>query len=71
MNTENEMNEEVRQLLDSLEEHGKNARRQQDLSDLIDQLSEKELGTAPSLRGTKQSRGSTCFFGLLRRASSQ
>ena len=26
MNTENEMNEEVRQLLDSLEEHGKNAR---------------------------------------------
>ena len=56
MNTENEMNEEVRQLLDSLEEHGKNARRQQDLSDLIDQLSEKELGTGTSLRGTKQSR---------------
>ena len=58
MNTENEMNEEVRQLLDSLEEHGKNARRQKELGDLIDQLSEKELGTAPSLRGgtTKQSR---------------
>ena len=58
MNTENEMNEEVRQLLDSLEEHGKNVRRQQDLSDLIDQLSEKELGTGTSLRGgtTKQSR---------------
>ena len=58
MNTENEMNEEVRQLLDSLEEHGKNARRQQDLSDLIDQLSEKELGSGTSLRGgtTKQSR---------------
>ena len=58
MNTENEINEEVRQLLDSLEEHGKNARRQQDLSDLIDQLSEKELGTGTSLRGgtTKQSR---------------
>ena len=58
MNTENEMNEEVRQLLDSLEEHGKNVRRQQELSDLIDQLSEKELGTVPSLRGgtTKQSR---------------
>ena len=48
MNTENEINEEVRQLLDSLEEHGKNARRQQDLSDLIDQLSEKELGTGTS-----------------------
>ena len=56
MNTENEMNEEVRQLLDSLEEHGKNARRQQELGDLIDQLSEKELGTGTSLRGTKQSR---------------
>ena len=54
MNTENEMNEEVRQLLDSLEEHGKNARRQQDLSDLIDSL--EASGT--SLRGgtTKQSR---------------
>ena len=56
MNTENEINEEVRQLLDNLEEHGKNARRQKELGDLIDQLSEKELGTAPSLRGTKQSR---------------
>lgn len=38
MNTENDMNEEVRQLLDSLEEHGKNARRQQRLGDLIDSL---------------------------------
>ncbi len=58
MNTENEINEEVRQLLDSLEEHGKNARRQKELGDLIDQLSEKELGTGTSLRGgtTKQSR---------------
>ena len=53
MNTENDMNEEVRQLLDSLEEHGKNARRQQRLGDLIDSL---ESGS--SLRGgtTKQSR---------------
>ena len=42
MNTENEMNEGVRQLLDSLEEHGKNVRRQQQLSDLIDRLAEKE-----------------------------
>ena len=56
MNTENEMNEEVRQLLNSLEEHGKNSRRQKELGDLIDQLSEKELGTGTSLRGTKQSR---------------
>ena len=42
MNIENDMNEEVRQLLDSLEEHGKNARRQQKLSDLIDSLAEEE-----------------------------
>ena len=42
MNTENEMNEEVRQLLDSLEEHGKNARRQKELSDLIDRLADEE-----------------------------
>ena len=39
MKPEKEMNEEVRQLLDSLEEHGKNARRQQQLSELIDGLS--------------------------------
>ena len=39
MKPENEMTEEVRQLLDSLEEHGKNARRQKDLSELIDGLS--------------------------------
>ena len=54
MNAKNEMNEEVRQLLDSLEEHGKNARRQQRLGDLIDSL--EASGT--SLRGgtTKQSR---------------
>ena len=57
MNTENEMNEEVRQLLNSLEEHGKNARRQKELGDLIDSL--EASGT--SLRGgtTKQSRRET------------
>ena len=42
MNTENEINEEVRQLLDSLEEHGKNAHRQKEISDLIDHLAEEE-----------------------------
>ena len=42
MKPENEMNDEVRQLLDSLEEHGNNTRRQQQLSELIDGLSEKE-----------------------------
>ena len=42
MNTENKMNEEIRQLLDSLEEHGKNVHRQQELSDLIDRLDLEE-----------------------------
>ena len=53
MNSENDMNEEVRQLLDSLEEHGRNTKRQQRLGDLIDSL--EASGT--SLRGgtTKQS----------------
>ena len=46
MTPENEMNEEVRQLLDSLEEHGKNVRRQQDLSDLIDRLADEEKTVA-------------------------
>ena len=42
MTHENEMNEELRQLLDSLEEHGKNIRRQKQLVDLIDRLAEEE-----------------------------
>ena len=42
MTPENEMNEELRQLLDSLEEHGKNTRRQKQLGDLIDCLVEEE-----------------------------
>ncbi len=46
MNTENEMNEEVRQLLDSLEEHGKNDRRQKELGDLIDRLADEEKAVA-------------------------
>ncbi len=46
MNTENEMNEEVRHLLDSLEEHGKNARRQKELGDLIDRLADEEKTVA-------------------------
>ena len=46
MNTGNEMNEEVRQLLDSLEEHGKNARRQKELGDLIDRLADEEKTVA-------------------------
>ena len=42
MTPENEMNEELHQLLDSLEEHGKNVRRQKQLGDLIDRLAEEE-----------------------------
>jgi hypothetical protein len=42
MTPENEMNEELRQLLDNLEEHGKNVRRQKQLGDLIDRLAEEE-----------------------------
>ena len=69
MKEENEINEEVRELLDSLEQHGQNARRQRELSDLIDSLA---AGT--SLRGasaTKQSnltQTETIQFGLLRSA---
>ena len=46
MKPENEMNNEVRQLLDSLEEHGKNARRQKELGDLIDRLADEEKAVA-------------------------
>ena len=38
MKEENEINEEVKELLDSLEQHGRNAHRQKELSDLIDGL---------------------------------
>ena len=38
MKEENEITQEVRELLDSLEQHGRNARRQKELSDLIDGL---------------------------------
>ena len=59
MKPENEMNDEVRQLLESLEAHGKNARRQKDLEELIDRLS----GAATQLDRTK-----TIQVGLLRSA---
>lgn len=42
MKEENEITEEVRDLLDSLEQHGQNARRQKELSDLIDSLTREE-----------------------------
>ena len=47
MNRENDINEELQQLLDALEQHGKNARRQKRLGELIDSL--EASGT--SLRG--------------------
>jgi hypothetical protein len=47
MKEENEITQEVKDLLDSLERHGQNARRQKELNDLMDSLS---AGT--SLRGT-------------------
>ncbi len=54
MKEEKERNDDLKQLLDALEEHGRNTRRQAQLSDLIDSL--EASGT--SLRGgtTKQSR---------------
>ena len=54
MKEENELNDDLKQLLDTLEEHGRNTRRQAQLSELIDSL--EASGT--SLRGgtTKQSR---------------
>ena len=42
MKPENEMNEELQQLLAGLEKHGKNARRQKELSNLMDRLAEEE-----------------------------
>jgi len=42
MKEEKECNDDLKQLLDALEEHGRNAKRQQQLSDLIDQLSAQE-----------------------------
>ena len=54
MKEEKELNDDLKQLLDALEEHGRNTRRQAQLSDLIDRL--EASGT--SMRGgtTKQSR---------------
>ena len=43
MKEENEITQEVKELLDSLEQHGQNARRQKELRDLIDRL-EQETG---------------------------
>ena len=54
MKEENELNDDLKQLLDTLEEHGRNTRRQAQLSDLIDSLD----ASGTSLQGgtMKQSR---------------
>ncbi len=61
MKEENELNGELKQLLDTLEEHGKNARRQKELGNLIDGLASDTLlrgGTKPATKEVwwKQSR---------------
>ena len=53
MKPENEMNEEIQQLLNSLEEHGKNVRRQKKLSDLMDRLAEEEKTVEQSCQHRK------------------
>ena len=55
MKEENEITQEVKELLDSLEQHGQNARRQKELSDLID-----SLATGTSLREASATKQSTC-----------
>ena len=42
MKEEKECNDDLKQLLDALEEHGRNTRRQAQLNDLIDQLTDQE-----------------------------
>ena len=64
MKEENEITQEVRELLESLEQHGRNARRQKDLSDLIDSLA---AGT--SLRGASATKQSIVDNGGLPRRS--
>ena len=59
MNNENEMNEEVRQLLDSLEEHGRNTKRQQRLGDLIDSLEASGTSLTSSASSNHDLRGGT------------
>ena len=64
MKQENEPNDELQQLLDALEEHGQNARRQQRLGELIDSMEASE----GSLRGGTLKRSSPDNAGLLRPA---
>ena len=40
MKTENEINKEIERMLSSMEKHGRNVKRQRELSDLMDRLAE-------------------------------
>ena len=42
MKTENEINKEIERMLSSMEKHGRNVKRQRELSDLMDRLAEEE-----------------------------
>ena len=53
MKEENAINDELKQLLDALEEHGRNARRQKELGDLLSRLSEQESLKQPEKQGRK------------------
>ena len=53
MKNENELNSDLKQLLDTLEEHGRNARRQAQLSDLIDSLAKEEKTVEQPQKGRK------------------
>lgn len=53
MKEENEINDELKQLLDALEEHGRNARRQKELGALLNRLSEQESSRQPEKQGRK------------------
>lgn len=64
MKQENEPNDELQQLLDALEEHGQNARRQQRLGELIDSMEASE----GSLLGETMKQSAPDNAGLLRPA---
>ena len=53
MKEENEITEEVQQLLDSLEQHGQNARRQRELSNLIDGLEASGMSSSNDAKHRK------------------
>ena len=59
MKDENELNDDLRQLLDTLEEHGRNTRRQAQLSDLIDGLETSGTSLTRFASSNRDLRGET------------